>query len=417
MSEFQINYFQEISELFIDGTFKVAPKNWYQLLNIFGYDKNHNIYMPLAFIILNAKSEEIYNEVFEKIIVLVKSHTNLKSFKDIKIMSDFEIGLRRAIKNKFEDCLLDGCYFHYCKAIWKKIKKLNLFKKKLRYNTIIIVFCMKAYPFIKDDKKENFYNKMEVYCNNLGANYIKLINYFNKYWKDCDIFNFSETSNKIIENRTNNICESFHSKLNRKISHFHPKMSYLVNELKILTKEYYDEYICSLSKIKNKKESPNYIAKDIFEFIKKFVNVSKENFDLDSLIQNVGNDGNNFYNLIIEIMEKVSDESENVIESLKSIFIKNNILKSNEIKKEENEDIEKGEEEEEDEEDEKNIEIEKENIDVEDKNIKIKKDPDTKYLINGDVIIYEKMEAKKNKKKKPTEFKNMLNELEIQNEY
>ena len=250
MSEFQINYFSEISEIFIDGTFKVAPKNWYQLLNIFGYDKKHNIYMPLAFIILNTKSEEIYNEVFEKIIVLVKSNTSLKSFKDIKIMSDFEIGLRRAIKNKFEDCLLDGCYFHYCKAIWKKIKKLNLFKKKLRYNTIIIVFSMKAYPFIKNDKKENFYQKMEIYCNNLGGNYIKLINYFNKYWKTCDIFNFSETSNKIIENRTNNICESFHSKLNRKISHFHPKMSYLVNELKIITKEYYDDYICSLSKLK-----------------------------------------------------------------------------------------------------------------------------------------------------------------------
>ena len=31
---------------------------------------------------------------------------------------------------------------------------------------------------------------------------------------------------------------------------------------------------------------PNYIAKDIFEFIKKFVNISKENFDLDSLIKN-----------------------------------------------------------------------------------------------------------------------------------
>ena len=49
-------------------------------------------------------------------------------------------------------------------------------------------------------------------------------------------------------------------------------------------------------------------------------NVSKENFDLYSLIQNVGNDGNNFYNLIIEIMKKVSDESENVIESI-NVFL------------------------------------------------------------------------------------------------
>ena len=59
MSEFQINFFNEVSELFVDGTFKVAPKNLYQLLNIFGYDKKHNFYMPLTFIILSSKSEEI----------------------------------------------------------------------------------------------------------------------------------------------------------------------------------------------------------------------------------------------------------------------------------------------------------------------------------------------------------------------
>ena len=68
MSEFQINYFNEISEIFIDGTFKVAKKNWYQLLNIFGYDNKHNFYMPLAYITLNSKSEDIYNEFFQKII-------------------------------------------------------------------------------------------------------------------------------------------------------------------------------------------------------------------------------------------------------------------------------------------------------------------------------------------------------------
>ena len=44
MAEFQINFFQNVDELFIDGTFKVAPKNWFQLLNIFGYEKKRIIY-------------------------------------------------------------------------------------------------------------------------------------------------------------------------------------------------------------------------------------------------------------------------------------------------------------------------------------------------------------------------------------
>ena len=62
-------------------------------------------------------------------------------------MSDFELSLRKAIKNNFTGYHLQGCYFYYCKSIWNKIKKLNLFKKKYRLNTLILSFIFKANPF------------------------------------------------------------------------------------------------------------------------------------------------------------------------------------------------------------------------------------------------------------------------------
>lgn len=160
-----------------------------------------------------------------------------------------------------------------------------MFSNNLRYNTIILAFILKSYPFIKEDKRDKYCEIIENFCNNLGGRYIKLKNYFFKYWKSCELFNFTYVNNEIIENRTNNICECFHSKLNRKIAHFHPKMSFLVNELKEITKTYYNDYIDTLSNIKIKKESKNYIANDIFKFIKKFVDNNKVNFDLDNLIQ------------------------------------------------------------------------------------------------------------------------------------
>ena len=95
--------------------------------------KKKEFYMPLAYIIINSKSEEIYNKVFGELVNLIKTYTKIKDFDGIKIMSDFELPLRKAIKNNFENSLLDGCYFHYAKSIWKKIKKLKLFNKKLRY--------------------------------------------------------------------------------------------------------------------------------------------------------------------------------------------------------------------------------------------------------------------------------------------
>ena len=36
-SPFQLKLYSEIEEIFIDGTFRVAPKQWYQLLNLYGY--------------------------------------------------------------------------------------------------------------------------------------------------------------------------------------------------------------------------------------------------------------------------------------------------------------------------------------------------------------------------------------------
>ena len=120
--------------------------------------------------------------------ILVESKV---SFDDIKIMSGFEIGLRKEIKKNLDSFLLDGSYFHYCKAIWKTIKKLNLYKKDLRYITIIISFIVKSYPFVKDEKWETYFKKIKPFSSSLGGNYLKLTDYFSKYWKVCELFNFT----------------------------------------------------------------------------------------------------------------------------------------------------------------------------------------------------------------------------------
>ena len=60
---FQLNLYTEIKDIFIDGTFKVEPKSWYQLLNIYGYIENKNIYLPLTYVLLSSKSEKLYNKI------------------------------------------------------------------------------------------------------------------------------------------------------------------------------------------------------------------------------------------------------------------------------------------------------------------------------------------------------------------
>lgn len=151
-------------------------------------------------------------QAFDHIIKLIKSHTNIEFFDNIKITTDFELGLRKLIKNVFKGCLLNGCFFHYCKAMWKKIKALDLFKRENRINNLIIAFILKAYPFIKDKDREDYCTKITYFSKSLNGNYIKINAYFSKYWKKTEFFNFTELDNNEIINSTNNIVESFHHK-------------------------------------------------------------------------------------------------------------------------------------------------------------------------------------------------------------
>ena len=105
-------------------------------------------------------------------------------------------------------------------------------------------------------------------------------------------------------------------------------------------------------------------------------------------------------------MDKVSDTGENVIESIRKIFIEKKLIKNVQ-------DIAELEEEEEEKEEENVIEenLEENNENFQDKNKKLKKD--YIYLLKGDIIIEENNRTKKRKNKKVSKFQNILNELDV----
>ena len=126
-SLYQLKMFGECDEYYADGTFKYAPKGWYQLFNIWGYKKSNNIYLPLANIIMSNKSYEIYDKVIKEFLSYFENYKIDIDFKNKGIMTDYEHSLRTAIKNNLPDIKIRSCYFHYSKAIYKKAKFYNLF--------------------------------------------------------------------------------------------------------------------------------------------------------------------------------------------------------------------------------------------------------------------------------------------------
>ena len=140
---FQLKLLSESEELFIDGTFKMSPENYCQILNIWGYLKNKNLYVPLIHSLMSSKSYIAYNKVFIHIKNLLTDNNIKVNFNDKTITTDYEKSMRKSIKKILEPKNLNGCFFHYSKALWKKCRNYGLNAKKFRKDSVIFLFCLK----------------------------------------------------------------------------------------------------------------------------------------------------------------------------------------------------------------------------------------------------------------------------------
>ena len=94
---------------FLDGTFKVMPKNYKQIyLFIAKYD-DHSV--PCLYLILNSKNEVLYNAAFGHVKNLCKIYHYTIETKEV--MLDYELAPRNAIKYIFGDLKPKDDYFHF----------------------------------------------------------------------------------------------------------------------------------------------------------------------------------------------------------------------------------------------------------------------------------------------------------------
>ena len=96
-----------------------------------------------------------YIKIFKDIKLIIDNYNINWVYSGIKFMCDFEKSLLKAIKQEFNNSKINGCFFHYVKALWKKVRKLGLTKSKYLENTKLIVFALKLYPFICKKIKKN----------------------------------------------------------------------------------------------------------------------------------------------------------------------------------------------------------------------------------------------------------------------
>jgi len=346
-SIFQLKKINDCEQIFMDGTFYSCPKNFYQLYNIIGKEKNTGIIIPIAFILMSHKSYSLYYHAFDNIkTLLLKNNIKYKE-GELKFMMDFEKSSRKAIKRVFPDSLLFGCFFHFTKALWNKAKKEGLCKKSKMKETYVIIFAFKIFVFIKEKEKDKYLKQIEEFYEE-KVEFKGFIKYFKKNWSECNFLDFERCDQAEILERTDNICELFHKNLNDKIDIRHPKISYLIDKIKEFTIEQFEKLIENMVLGIKFIEKTLNVYDDIFNFLKKIKKKYDKKLSIEFLNNLEEEEKKDLKELSIRILKKVLNleidiENENNNDDLNIEHEEENLI---EEQKEDNNDKENEEEEE-----------------------------------------------------------------------
>ena len=93
-----------MQDFFIDGTFKVVPKIFFQLFILHALYREHAF--PVLFVLLPGKSGQIYEKLMNDIMQLVPG------WSPQQMMMDFEKVAMNMIIGRFPTIELSGCFFH-----------------------------------------------------------------------------------------------------------------------------------------------------------------------------------------------------------------------------------------------------------------------------------------------------------------
>lgn len=186
----------------VDGTFKVTPSGFYQLLVIHIECKNEvcSLFLirllkclilfingpffllkviPVFYVLMTGKTARLYKEVFQYI------ETKIFKLKPAKFMADFEAGLRKAISEFYPEAVLCGCWYHFCAAIRRKLLSLSLYELTLNDPMCRFIYrSILSLPLLPPGSILPGYNviKRTAKRNDLYETFEPMFKYFESYW-------------------------------------------------------------------------------------------------------------------------------------------------------------------------------------------------------------------------------------------
>ena len=110
-------------EIYIDGTFKTCPAPYMQFVTIHG--NYHGRVLPFVMALLTGKMVGQYRELLSHVKNRVRQITGHR-LRPERVISDFELAILLAVQAELRFSQVCGCYFHFCKSLWRRVQELGL---------------------------------------------------------------------------------------------------------------------------------------------------------------------------------------------------------------------------------------------------------------------------------------------------
>ena len=229
----QLDLLRTASLVYTDFTFRVVPTSFYLLFTVFVPYAEHTF--PVCFALMTRKTAAFYQAVLQIVREL------MPQFQPTQVIADFQEAPTAAVCAVFgNDVAVSGCWFHFARALVKRIRKLGLTDARQNDSHFsgvsclfccfhqLVTLCMPAFDEVSsllDDQSPSETLMQQV------------IRYVSQQWLNKSTIGPSRLSVRDrrpvktiihmgelqLPSRTNNTVESFHVALRRCIrtcSHF-----------------------------------------------------------------------------------------------------------------------------------------------------------------------------------------------------
>lgn len=241
-TESSFNLLSQSSEWFCDGTFKTAPLLFTQLYSI--HITINRKMVPVVYCLLPNKTQASYTKMLLYLFQLKPS------LRPSRVMLDFELGAIRSFRLQFPNVTINGCYFHLCQSIFRKIQQYSEILSLYRTNEefcvnikmiaalsfvpiadIVEAFeALQASPYFQDTSQHvdpilEYFE--DTYIGRIGANNQRRSPMFSHEIWNVYIATLNDQA------RTNNSVEGWHNGFSKIVQSSNPSFYKFIEYLKI----------------------------------------------------------------------------------------------------------------------------------------------------------------------------------------